>query len=180
MEDSDWSSGPILLLPVDESHREGLRAVFDPADPVWDIYPVNLSGDVFDVSFDAILKNEEFHSFVTLFGGNVVGITRFINLKLEQQTLEIGGTFMADWVRGTGLNARVKALLLNRAFECGIRRVEFRVDERNKRSQAAVLKLGCMCEGLLRADRITWTGHIRDTVLFSILADEWRRRTQGE
>jgi predicted GNAT family acetyltransferase len=110
MEDSDWSNGPILLLPADESHREGLRVVFDPADPVWDIYPVNLSGDVFDVSFDAILKNEEFLTFVTLFGGSVVGITRFINLKLEQQTLEIGGTFMADWVRGTGLNARVKAL----------------------------------------------------------------------
>ena len=63
--------------------------------------------------------------------------------------------------------------MLKRAFEEGIRRVEFRVDARNARSQAAMPKLGAVREGVLRADRITWTGHVRDTVLFSILRDEW-------
>ncbi len=179
MEDRDWSGGKIMLEPVAEAHREGMRAVFDPADPVWEIYPVNLSGDIFDASFDAILSNTAFHSFIVLLADKEVGITRFINLKLDHQALEIGGTYMAIWVRGTGVNERVKALLLERAFECGIRRVEFRVDERNTRSQAAVLKLGCMKEGVLRAERITWTGHIRDTVVFSILADEWRRASEG-
>ena len=57
--------------------------------------------------------------------------------------------------------------------DAGIRRVEFRVDARNARSQAAMAKLGATGEGVLRADRITWTGHVRDTVLFSILKDEW-------
>jgi RimJ/RimL family protein N-acetyltransferase len=65
--------------------------------------------------------------------------------------------------------------MLARAFGCGFRRVEFRVDARNLRSQAAMAKIGAVREGLLRQDRITWTGHVRDTVLFSILADEWRR-----
>jgi RimJ/RimL family protein N-acetyltransferase len=65
-------------------------------------------------------------------------------------------------------------MMLGRAFECGIRRVEFRVDSRNLRSQAAMAKIGGVREGVLRADRITWNGHVRDTVLFSILADEWR------
>jgi N-acetyltransferase len=52
-------------------------------------------------------------------------------------------------------------------------RVQFRVDTRNLRSQAAVLKLGAVKEGVLRRDRLTWTGYIRDTAYFSILADEW-------
>jgi RimJ/RimL family protein N-acetyltransferase len=65
-------------------------------------------------------------------------------------------------------------MMLRRAFDCGYRRIEFRVDERNKRSQAAMAKLGAIREGVMRADRITWTGHVRDTVLFSILKDEWR------
>ena len=62
---------------------------------------------------------------------------------------------------------------------CGFRRVEFRVDARNARSQAAMAKLGATREGVLRADRITWTGHVRDTVLFSILAEEWPRLAIG-
>jgi RimJ/RimL family protein N-acetyltransferase len=52
--------------------------------------------------------------------------------------------------------------------------VEFRVDARNARSQAAMAKIGGVREGVIRQDRITWTGHVRDTVLFSILADEWK------
>lgn len=53
-------------------------------------------------------------------------------------------------------------------------RVQFRVDTRNQRSQTAVAKLGAVREGVLRRDRLTWTGYIRDTVYFSIIADEWR------
>ena len=87
--------------------------------------------------------------------------------------LEIGGTYYRPKFRGTGFNRRVKDMMLKRAFDCGIRRVEFRVDRRNGRSQAAMKKLGAVREGVLRADRITWTGHVRDTVLFAILKDEW-------
>jgi RimJ/RimL family protein N-acetyltransferase len=87
--------------------------------------------------------------------------------------LEIGNTYYVPAVRGTGLNRRVKDLMLKRAFACGFRRVEFRVDSRNGRSQAAMAKLGAVREGVVRAERITWTGHVRDTVLFSILAGEW-------
>jgi RimJ/RimL family protein N-acetyltransferase len=82
-------------------------------------------------------------------------------------------------VRGSGLNRRVKRLLLDRAFAYGIRRVEFRVDDRNQRSKAAVRKLGANQDGLIRAERITWTGHVRDTALFSILAEEWRNLSAG-
>jgi RimJ/RimL family protein N-acetyltransferase len=176
MIEKSWDGGTITLEPTRERHRKGMRVVCDPDDPVWEIYPANWSGDGFDASFDEMLANQDRHCFTILLGGVEMGTTSLINLKLGQQTLEIGGTYLAMNARGSGLNGRVKRLLLDRVFSCGIRRVEFRVDERNKRSQAAVLKLGCTREGLLRADRITWTGHVRDTLLFSLLADEWKNR----
>jgi RimJ/RimL family protein N-acetyltransferase len=63
--------------------------------------------------------------------------------------------------------------MIQHAFDRGYRRIEFRVDSRNQRSQAAMKKLGAVREGVMRADRITWNNHVRDTVLFSILKDEW-------
>ena len=51
--------------------------------------------------------------------------------------------------------------------------VQFRVDALNLRSRAAVTKLGAHQDGILRQDRITWTGRVRDTVMFSILRTEW-------
>ena len=71
------------------------------------------------------------------------------------------------------MNPAAKRLLMAHAFESGVRRVQYKVDAINARSRAAVLKLGAIQEGILRQDRVTWTGRLRDTVVFSILADEW-------
>ena len=71
------------------------------------------------------------------------------------------------------MNPAAKRLMLGEAFDSGARRVALNVDAINARSRAAVLKLGAVQEGIRRQDRITWTGRIRDTVMFSILADEW-------
>jgi RimJ/RimL family protein N-acetyltransferase len=71
------------------------------------------------------------------------------------------------------VNPAAKRLLMAHAFESGVRRVQYKVDAINARSRAAVLKLGAIQEGILRQDRVTWTGRVRDTVVFSILADEW-------
>jgi N-acetyltransferase len=76
-------------------------------------------------------------------------------------------------VRGGFVNPEAKMLMLDHAFASGAVRVQFRVDSRNQRSQAAMTKLGAVREGMLRRDRLTWTGYIRDTVVFSILDDEW-------
>jgi RimJ/RimL family protein N-acetyltransferase len=100
-------------------------------------------------------------------------MSSFLGIDPARQVLEIGGTYYRPPLRGTGFNPRVKAMMLDRAFAAGIRRVEFRVDQRNSRSQAAMKKLGAVREGVMRADRVTWTGHVRDTVLFAILRDEW-------
>ena len=98
----------------------------------------------------------------------------YLGIDPARAVLEIGNTYYVPKLRGTGFNRRVKDLMLARAFGCGFRRVEFRVDSRNARSQAAMAKIGGVREGVIRQDRITWTGHVRDTVLFSILADEWK------
>jgi RimJ/RimL family protein N-acetyltransferase len=67
----------------------------------------------------------------------------------------------------------MKKLMIDHAFACGFTRIEFRVDTRNKRSMAAVLKLGAKHEGTLRRNRITWTGYVRDTAVFGLLEEEW-------
>jgi RimJ/RimL family protein N-acetyltransferase len=71
------------------------------------------------------------------------------------------------------VNPSAKRLMMGHAFESGARRVVYRVDAINARSRAAVLKLGAVQEGILRQDRVTFTGRVRDTVIFSVLADEW-------
>ena len=86
----------------------------------------------------------------------VVGMTRFINPD-EHGVVEIGGTYIAPSVRDTGFNAIMKTLLLDHAFDSSYRKVEF-ADTRNTRSMAAVLKLGATQEGVLRKNRIMWTG----------------------
>jgi RimJ/RimL family protein N-acetyltransferase len=179
MADGDWVGGHIRVVPIKESHREDLRIVCDPSDHVWDIFPANWSGESFDPSFDDMLASHGRHCFTIMVDETVTGTTSLLNLKLDQRTLEIGGSYLAMAMRGTGLNARVKRLLLDHLFGCGIRRIGFYIDARNKRSQRAVAKIGGVREGVLRAERITWTGHVRDTVVFSILADEWRAKQQG-
>lgn len=169
-------SGTLRLEPIGEPHREGLRQCCRDDDAIWDIYPIDLRGAKFDPAFEALLADAARSPFALIDDGVVIGMSGYLNLALDRETLEIGGTFMAPAARGSGHNAAIKQLLLDRAFGCGIRRVEFRIDARNARSQAAVLKLGAVSEGLLRAERLTWTGHVRDTMVFSILAEEWRAR----
>ena len=144
-------------------------------DAIWAIYPVDWRGN-FDALFDATLADPNRCPFAIISGGTLVGMSGYLNFALERQALEIGNSFIRPDMRGTGLNGRVKRLLLDRAFGCGIRRVEFRIDERNGRSQAAVCKLGATKEGVLRAERVTWTGHVRDSAVFSLLAQEWAER----
>ena len=159
--------------PFAEAHRDALRAACVEDRDIWAIYANDFGPTGFDGSIDLYLVNPRNRTFLLYDGDELAGMSSFIGLDEGRQVVEIGGTYYRPHLRGTGLNARVKDMMLRRAFAAGIRRVEFRVDNRNGRSQAAVTKLGAVREGLLRGDRITWTGHVRDTVLFSILKDEW-------
>ena len=157
----------------DVKHHDALKAACAEDRDIWAIYANNFGPGGFDDSIALYRSNPRNRTFVLFDGEDVAGMSSFLGIDEARQVLEIGGTYYRPHLRGTGFNRRVKDMMLSRAFDCGIRRVEFRVDRRNERSQAAMKKLGAVREGVLRADRITWTGHVRDTVLFAILKDEW-------
>lgn len=105
--------------------------------------------------------------------GDFVGMTAYLSPDATSRNVEIGMTIYAPAYQGGAVNPACKLLLLGHAFDHGAIRVYFNVDERNKRSQAAVRKLGGVPEGVLRDNRILPDGFVRSTVVFSILAREW-------
>ena len=163
-----------------EEYRAALKAACAEDRDIWQIYANDFGPEGFDDSIDRYTSNPNNRTFVLFDGDELAGMSSFLGIDEGRQVLEIGGTYYRPHLRGTGFNRRVKDMLLARAFDSGIRRVEFRVDRRNARSQAAMKKLGAVREGVLRADRITWTGHVRDTVLFAILRDEWEAVAQAQ
>jgi RimJ/RimL family protein N-acetyltransferase len=167
------ADGDVRLEPLAETHRAALKAACAADLEIWPIYAWSWDPDHFDVTFDRVMPLATWRRFAIFLEERLVGMSCFIGIDEDRGVLEIGNTYYVPDVRGTGFNRRVKDLMIRRALACGFRRIEFRVDSRNARSQAAMARLGAAREGVIRADRITWTGHVRDTVLFSILAEEW-------
>ena len=163
----------VTALPFDETHRTSLKAACAEDLDVWQIYSVNCGPEAFDETIDGLLARTDAATLTLWQEGELVGMSSFLRIDPKDRGLEIGFTYYRPKFRGTGINARIKNMMIRRAIDAGFHRVEFRVDQRNKRSQAAMAKLGAHREGVRRADTITWTGHVRDTVLFSILKDEW-------
>ena len=172
----DLADGDLRLVKLTEGHRETLRAACAADADIWTIYSSSFGPDHFDNSFDALVGGAGRMAYAILDGDALVGMTAWLRPDMSAQTVEIGNSYIHPAARGTGFNGRLKRLMLDHAFAVGIRRIEFRIDERNARSQAAVAKLGAVKEGVLRSERITWTGHVRSTGLFSLLADEWAGR----
>jgi RimJ/RimL family protein N-acetyltransferase len=170
------AEGDLRLEPLDEAHREPLNGACALDSDIWTIYAISYGPAHFDESFEKLVSRPNGCAFAILLGGEVIGMSAYLGIEVERGVLEIGNTYYVPKLRGTGLNRRVKDLMIGRAVDCGFRRIEFRVDARNTRSQAAMAKLGAVREGVIRAERITWTGHVRDTVLYSILAEEWLPR----
>ena len=105
--------------------------------------------------------------------GDLVGATRYMRMNSPHRRLEIGTTFYASWVQRTPINSEAKLLLFTHAFEsmnCVC--VQFRTDHFNFASQRAIERLGAKRDGLIRNHQII-DGRVRDTVLYSILANEW-------
>lgn len=106
--------------------------------------------------------------------GSVVGSTRFAAYVPEHRRVEIGWTFLARRCQRAGINPEAKLLMLGHAFDTlGLRRVELKTDALNSTSRRAILRLGAREEGTLRAHMQLATGRVRDSVYYSILAEEW-------
>ncbi len=109
-----------------------------------------------------------------------VGSTRFYDIQLAFETTQLGYTWYGKKVWGTGLNAHCKFLLLQFAFEqMNLKRVEFRADNDNKRSIAAMQKIGCKVEGILRSHLPRPDGTRRDSIILSITEVEWNSQVKA-
>jgi RimJ/RimL family protein N-acetyltransferase len=123
----------------------------------------------------------------------VVGSTRFLDMEVlgrpevvllddrrPPQAVEIGNTWYAASAQRTPLNTEVKLLLLGHAFDVWqVLRVTLKTDARNRRSRAAIERLGACFEGIRRAHTIASDGTVRDTAYYSIVAAEWPALRDG-
>jgi len=102
------------------------------------------------------------------------GSTRFYDIQQSFLTTQLGYTWYGKEFQRTGLNRHCKFLLLQFTFELwGLERIEFRADANNKRSVDAMKAIGCTVEGILRNHMPTYTGARRNSIVLSILKDEW-------
>jgi RimJ/RimL family protein N-acetyltransferase len=174
----------VRLEPLTEALREPLRHAISGDAQAWSIMGANggggAYGDFWDTAMADMARGDRIPFAVRrLSDAAVVGTSSLMHIRREAKGVEIGWTFYGPDARGGAVNPESKRLLLAHAFEGGAMRVEFMVDAVNQRSQAAVTKLGAVREGVMRKHRITWTGRVRDTVVFSIIDSEWPAVRQG-
>jgi RimJ/RimL family protein N-acetyltransferase len=168
----------VRLEPYSEANKAEVRQALDCDAPAWDLFAISGQGEHFNAwwaNIDRAVQQGTWLAYAIrdLRSGQVVGTSSFLNIKPERQMAEIGATFLHPDARAGYANPESKLLMLAHAFGSGARRVELLTDQRNLRSQAAIAKLGAVREGVLRRDRITWTGHIRDSVIFSVTDLDW-------
>jgi RimJ/RimL family protein N-acetyltransferase len=106
--------------------------------------------------------------------GRAIGATRYLDIQPQNRSVEIGGTWYGLDYQGTGVNTDAKYLLLKHAFEdLDCIRVQLKTDSRNLHSQRAIERLGAVKEGVLRKHIIQPNGYQRDSVIYSIIDNEW-------
>jgi N-acetyltransferase len=171
------AGGFVRLEPLEERHRDDLLAAAaqDPATFRYMGSDLSVGADAWPPYLTDAL-GPEFVAWATVdaASGRAVGATRFGDIAPEHGRVEIGWTWIAPSHQRTAVNTEAKLLQLTYAFdELGATRVAFKTDGRNQRSQAAIERLGAVREGVLRRHTRMPDGFMRDTVYFSILADEW-------
>jgi RimJ/RimL family protein N-acetyltransferase len=171
----------VLLRPLQRSDVENLLEISENEPETWEYSLVRANGranleNYIQIALEAKAKGTEF-SFIVLDkkSGKYAGSTRFYDIHINFKTLQLGYTWYGKDFRGTGLNKHCKFLLLQFAFETlGMERVEFRADNNNKRSIAAMKSIGCTVEGVLRNQMPTFESDVRrDSIVLSILKSEW-------
>jgi RimJ/RimL family protein N-acetyltransferase len=164
-------TGDLRLEILGETHREALRIACAQDRDIWQVYPYSMLDGHFDPAFDAMLAGPR-HCYAVHNGELLVGCTSWYALDAPNKAVAIGSTFIIPALRGGPFNLRLKRLMIGHARACGIVRIVFDVDTRNTRSAAAIRKLGAKLDGVLRQNRITWTGYVRDTAVYSLLPGE--------
>ena len=169
----------VRLEPLTHAHTESLITAANDGD-IWksDVTVVP-SADTINKYIDDALGglergNELPFAIASKATGDVVGTTRFYEIMPADRRVTIGYTWLARSAQRTSINTETKLLLLHHAFDYwNCVRVEFITDVLNEPSRAAILRLGANQEGILRSHMIMPSGRVRDSVFFSIIAEEW-------
>jgi len=182
----NWIKSPVILegervklVPLHQDHFPALAEVARHRD-IWHHLPLDGSDEhtLLTNLRTAILKRGygEQYPFTVIdkSSDKIYGSTRLFEIYPEHKKLEIGWTWYDPAYWGSGYNIECKLLLLTYCFETlGTIRVQLKTRNTNLRSQAAIQKIGAKLEGVLRKDRIMPNGEVRDTVMYSIVDDEW-------
>jgi N-acetyltransferase len=170
----------VRLEPMERRHLPALlEAARDPA--IFQYYVTPPLGAEAEMTkwMESILKNQAAGTdvcWVTVrrSDGRVVGATTYLDIRRVNRGLEIGNTWLTPEVQRTAVNTEAKYLQLRHAFEVlGAVRVQLKTDERNAKSRAAITRLGASFEGILRKYQARYDGFVRNTAMFSIIAEEW-------
>lgn len=169
----------VRLEPLMESHHPALCEVgLEPE--LWKWIPLQvLDADQMMRYLRGALADQEKGTalpFATIdrASGTVIGSTRFMNIDMANKRVEIGSTWIAPVWQRSAINTEAKYLMMRYAFETlGCNRVELKTDSLNTKSRNAILRIGAKQEGIFRSHMITWSGRLRDTVYFSVIAPEW-------
>ncbi len=168
----------LILEPLTEKHISELPVLFDIK--IWQWYSSLISSPSdLQSYFKNYLINQDAKSSYTFMirlkeTGELVGSSSYLVFVPKHSRLEIGGTwYVPKWQR-TFVNTETKIHLLTRAFEeLGCNCVQIKTDNLNERSKKAIERLGAKFDGVLRGHRVCHDGRIRDSIYYSILADEW-------
>jgi RimJ/RimL family protein N-acetyltransferase len=175
----------VLLRPLVYSDLENLVAFAINEPEIWKYSLLKIDGEeslrkYIELAIKAREEKKEypFIVFDKRFQ-KYAGSTRYYDIQLDNQTLQLGYTWYGQNFQGTGLNKHCKLLLLDFAFnQMDMIRVEFRADNKNDRSIAAMKSIGCTVEGVMRSNLPTPAGTRRDSIVLSILKSEWEDHVQ--
>jgi N-acetyltransferase len=169
----------VVLEPLGKEHAEGLWQAAQ-APEIWQwLAHIGSSRAYFDAWLAASLEKaaggaEGPFAIRALRGGELVGSTRYLNVRPADRVVEIGWTWLSPSAWRTGANVESKLLLMGHAFEqLGCLRVELKTDARNRRSRAAIAAIPAQFEGILRKHMTVPDVGVRDSAYYSVIDDEW-------
>ncbi|MFF1408918.1 GNAT family N-acetyltransferase [Streptomyces sp. NPDC058289] len=167
----------VRLEPLTRSHLPDLYEAGGRDEEVWRWQggPAPQTQEELGARLDTVLEGDYLpFAVIHLASGQAVGWTTYLDISPADERLEIGWTWYGRAYWRSAVNTESKLLLLTHAFEdLGMGRVQLKTDHLNTRSQAAIARLGAQREGVLRRHRLRPDGTWRDSVYFSLLADEW-------
>jgi len=171
----------VQLIPLRESHREGLLKAASDGE-LWNLWFTSVPSEAnIDTYIQTALNDQKAgralpFTILDKATNTIIGSTRYCNVPLDQKRVEIGYTWYAKSFQRTAKNTEAKLLLLSHAFETlQCIAVEFRTHVENSASRNAIARLGAKQDGILRQHQQLANGSFRDTVVFSILNNEWQQ-----